>query len=74
MLKTRPTGEGGTTKRLKIRLFQGANVDEMDGTFHGTIPAPWPIISTGFHSLGHTDQTQDTADFVSGPWRNQKNE
>ncbi len=30
MLKVRPTGEGGTPKRLKIWLFQGANVDEMD--------------------------------------------
>ncbi len=29
MLKVRPTGEGGTPKRLKIWLFQGANVDEM---------------------------------------------
>ncbi len=29
MLKVRPTGEGGMPKRLKIWLFQGANVDEM---------------------------------------------
>ncbi len=29
MLKVRLTGEGGTPKRLKVRLLQGANVDEM---------------------------------------------
>ncbi len=29
MLKVRLTGEGGMPKRLKIRLFQGANIDEM---------------------------------------------
>ncbi len=52
MLKMRPTGEGGMPIRLKIWLFQGANVDEMDGNFHGIIPAPWPIISTGFHPPG----------------------
>ena len=39
--------------RLEISLLQGANIDEMDCNFHGTILAPWPIISTGFHSLGH---------------------
>ena len=52
MLKLRPTREGGMPKRLKIWLFQGANVDEMDWNFHGTIPAPWPIISTRLHSPG----------------------
>ncbi len=30
VLKTRRTGEGGTPKRLKIWLVQGANIDEMD--------------------------------------------
>ncbi len=52
MLKVRPTGEGGMPKRLKNWLFQGANVDEMDWNFHRTIPAPWPIIFTEFHSPG----------------------
>ncbi len=42
-------------KRPKLRLFQGANIDEMDLNFHGTIPAPWPIISTGFDSPGHPE-------------------
>ncbi len=51
MLKVRLTGEGGTPQRLKIWLFHGATVDEMDWNLHGTIPAPWPIISTRFHSL-----------------------
>ncbi len=52
MLKRRPPGGGGTLNRLKIWLFQGANVDEMDWNFHRTIPAPWPIISTRLHSPG----------------------
>ncbi len=30
VLKMRPIGEGGMPNRLKIRLFQGANIDEMD--------------------------------------------
>ena len=30
MPKLRPTGEGGTPKRLKIWLFQGVKGDEMD--------------------------------------------
>ena len=29
VLKRRPPREGGMPKRLKIWLFQGANVDEM---------------------------------------------
>ena len=52
VLKRRPPREGGMPNRLKIWLFQGSNVDEMDWNFHGTIPAPWPIISTRLHSLG----------------------
>ncbi len=30
MLKVRSTREGGMPKRLKIWLFQGANINEMD--------------------------------------------
>ncbi len=50
VLKRRPPREGGTPKRLKIWLFQGANVDERHWNFHGTIPTPWPITSTRLHS------------------------
>ncbi len=30
MLKVRPTREGGTPKMLKLWLFQGANINEID--------------------------------------------
>ena len=53
MLKRRPPREGGTPKRLKIWLFQGANENAMDWNFYRRILTPWPTISTGFHSPGH---------------------
>ncbi len=52
VLKTRQTGQDSMPKRLEIQLFSGGDVNELDWNFHGTVPAPWPIISARFHSPG----------------------
>ncbi len=53
MLKSRPPREGGTPKRLKIWLFQEANIYKMHWNFYRRILTPWSTISTRFHSPGH---------------------
>ncbi len=43
---------GAMPNRTGIWHFEGVNADEMSWSFHGTIPAPWPLISTWIHSSG----------------------
>ncbi len=46
------------TKAVGNLAFSGGGeMDEIDWNFYETIPAPKPIVSTGFHPLGHQSGT-----------------